>query len=151
VEHLPPNEMNIIEEQFISDQQWQEIYPLLPRLDSRTRVGRPRVDNRACLEGILWVVMNGSRWRDLPDRFPSPATCWRRLYFWESQGVWEQVWHAYLNSLKCEETVDSAKAALNGSAVELSRTEFKVRRTFGKRGGLRLLKLASAEFATRSE
>jgi transposase len=28
--------------------------------------GRPWASNRACFQGILWVLLTGARWRDLP-------------------------------------------------------------------------------------
>ena len=80
----------------LSDAQWAKIEPLLPQLTSR---GRPWRDNRQVLEGILWVLKTGARWRDLPEHLPSPATCWRRLSLWDSDGTWETVWHAFLSEL----------------------------------------------------
>jgi transposase len=57
------------------------------------------VNNRACVEGILWVLRTGARWRDLPPQYPSPATCWRRLRRWEEQGVLLEAWRALLGTL----------------------------------------------------
>jgi len=50
--------------------------------------GRPRANDRKVLEGILWILRSGARWQDLPEEFPSPVTCWRRLWDWEEQQVW---------------------------------------------------------------
>lgn len=80
----------------LTDAQWAKIDPLLPRLTSK---GRPWKGNRDTLEGILWVLKTGARWRDLPRGFPSPATCWRRLSLWDSDGTWETVWQAFLSEL----------------------------------------------------
>jgi transposase len=49
----------------LSDAQWEKIGPLLPKLQ-RHRRGRPPKDNRVVLEGILWVLKTGARWRDVP-------------------------------------------------------------------------------------
>lgn len=67
---------------YLTDRQWSKIGPLLPKLSSW---GRPWKDNRAVLEGILWILRTGARWKDLPERYPSPSTCWRRLKLWEEQ------------------------------------------------------------------
>jgi transposase len=80
----------------LSDAQWAKIEPLLPKLTSK---GRPWKDNRDTLEGILWVLKTGARWRDLPSGFPSGSTCWRRLSLWDSDGTWETVWQAFLSEL----------------------------------------------------
>jgi transposase len=86
----------MIREAMLTEEQWAKIEPLLPRLSSR---GRPWQDNRAVLEGILWVLRSGARWKDLPEQFPSPATCWRRLRKWEEDGTWLRAWRTLIASL----------------------------------------------------
>ena len=86
-------------EVFVTDAQWEKIKPFLPKRRPSARGGRPPVDDRACLEGILWVLRSGARWRDLPERYPSPSTCWRRLVVWEDAGVLVKVWHSFLDTL----------------------------------------------------
>jgi hypothetical protein len=58
---------------FLTESQWALIAPLLPRRRPHPRGGRPWADDRACLEGILWILRTGARWRDLPRHYPSPA------------------------------------------------------------------------------
>ena len=60
---------------FISDSQWKLIKDLFPKPRSSPHGGRPPADARACLEGIIWVLKTGARWKDLPDRYPSSSTC----------------------------------------------------------------------------
>jgi len=67
----------------LTDAQWAQIQPLLPKRPKRPLGGRPRADDRKVLEGILWMLRRGARWQDLPEEFPSPSTCWRRLWDWE--------------------------------------------------------------------
>ena len=85
----------------LTDEQWERIKPHLPPGTRSRKGGRPRADDRACFEGVLWVLRSGARWKDLPrDRgFPSPATCWRRLARWERGGVWLRLWAAFLDEL----------------------------------------------------
>jgi len=78
-------------EQFLSAEQWARLAPLLPKRKRHPQGCRPRVDDRACLEEILWVLRTGTRWRDLPRQYPSPATWWRRLAEWERADVWLDV------------------------------------------------------------
>lgn len=52
------------------------IEPLLPELPQREeRRGRPWRSNCEVLNGILWILPSGARWKDLPDRFPPYQTC----------------------------------------------------------------------------
>ena len=45
----------------LTDGQWHLIQDLFVE---RPTGGRPRVAPRPCLEGILWVLRSGARWKD---------------------------------------------------------------------------------------
>jgi len=83
----------------LTDEQWEQIEPLLPPLPAHPKGGRPWCDNRRVLEGILWILKTGARWCDLPEQYPSPSTCWRRLQRWEEEGVWLEIWRTFLAEL----------------------------------------------------
>lgn len=83
----------------LTDAQWKKISPLLPEPKASPRGGPKPIPNRPVLEGILWVLRSGARWRDLPDRYPSPSTCWRRLKQWEEAGIWLKIWRTFLEQL----------------------------------------------------
>jgi len=59
----------------LTDRQWAFIRPRSPRVGR----GRPRADDRRTIEGILYVLITGCRWQDLPREHGSPTTVWRRL------------------------------------------------------------------------
>ena len=61
---------------FIKNDQWKLLEPLLPKAKRSRKGGRPAIENRQVLEGILWVLRTGARLQDLPDRYPSASTCW---------------------------------------------------------------------------
>ena len=96
----------------LSDKQWSKIKERLPQPPRRKRRGRPRADQRLVLEGILWVLRSGARWRDLPKGYPSSSTCWRALREWEERGVWLTIWRGLLGQL-------DQKGKLNWSEVFL--------------------------------
>jgi transposase len=100
----------------ISDQQWEQIEPLLPQQTFR-KGGRPRANDRRTLEGILWVIQNGSQWAHLPKKYGAYVTCWRRFNEWQEQGVWEQVWMAYLKSLKKDDELQWVLSFLKGHFI----------------------------------
>jgi transposase len=99
-------------ERQISDEQWEHIRWYLPE---PKKMGRPRCDDRSVLEGILWVLRTGARWRDMPPEFPSPSTCWRRLVEWEELGVWEKLWESFLKQLDDEQIIDWEEAFVDAS------------------------------------
>ena len=107
----------------LTDAQWEKIRPLLPKRPRRPRGGRPPANDRKVLEGILWILRSGARWQDLPDEFPSPATCWRRLRDWEERGIWLTIWRAFLAELNFNvERLDCERMSLSGRQFRSSET-----------------------------
>jgi transposase len=107
----------------LTDAQWARIAPLLPKRKRNPKGGRPRADDRACLEGILWVLRTGARWRDLPPEYPSPATCWRRLGEWEALDVWRSIWRAFLGELDQRGLIDWEECFVDGTFAPAKKGE----------------------------
>ena len=85
----------------VSDELWARIEPLLPKHHSPgLEGGRPPVDDRAALTGILFVLKSGIPWELLPQEMHCGCgmTCWRRLRDWQASGVWDKL----LQILLCE-------------------------------------------------
>src|SRR5688500_1971034 len=77
----------------VSDELWALVAPLLPAEPPKPRGGRPRVPDRDCLTGIVFVLKSGIPWEMLPPELGcgSGMTCWRRLREWNEAGVWERL------------------------------------------------------------
>jgi transposase len=75
------------------------------------------LDDRAALNGILFVLHTGIAWRDLPIEFGygSGVTCWRRLREWQKAGVWEALHQAVLAKLNGAGELDWSRAAWSRS------------------------------------
>lgn len=104
-----------VEMERLTDEQWARVAPHLPKPNRSLKGGRPRSDDRACFEGILWILRSGARWKDLPDAYPSPATCWRRLSEWEAQDIWLELWRAFLAQLDEAKQLDWSEAFMDGT------------------------------------
>src|SRR5208283_3887351 len=103
-------------QRLLTDEQWELIEPLLPKPKRRRdKRGRPPTPNRPCFEGILWILQTGAAWHFLPDEFPSPSTCWRRLQRWQEEGVWLEAWRALLGGLDAEGLLPWDETFLDGS------------------------------------
>ena len=94
----------------LTDQQWLLIADLFP-----SPIPDPRVDTRLCVEGILWVLRSGARWKDMPRCFPSYATCWRRFEQWSNDGVWENVWERLLCLLDNDKKISWQQGIADGT------------------------------------
>jgi transposase len=101
----------------LTDRQWKRIEPLLPALPKSKKGGRPWASNRAVLEGILWILRTGARWQDLPDRYPSPSTCWRRLQRWEEEDTWLEIGRAFLATLDERKRLDWREAFADATFI----------------------------------
>lgn len=77
--------------------------------------GRPPAPNREVLEGILWMLRTGARWCDLPSRYPSASTCWRRLKLWEEHGVWLDIWRTFFAQMDAKSALDWEETFIDGS------------------------------------
>jgi transposase len=101
----------------LTKQQWEAIRVHLPEPKVSGRGGRPRVDDRRCFEGILWILWTGAPWSELPRRYGSPSTCWRRLKQWEESGVLLKLWRAFLAQLNDRQKLRWDECFVDGSFV----------------------------------
>jgi transposase len=106
----------------VPDELWQAIQPLPTR--PRRYGGRPRMDDRAALAGIVYQLRSGIPWRLLPTRqlgCGSPVTCWRRLRDWQRAGVWQQLHHQLLDQTGRDSRLDWSRASLDSLSVRAKR------------------------------
>src|SRR5215218_2894243 len=73
----------------LTDEQLAKLATHLP--PPKPRTGRPAMDHRTVVEGILWVLRTGTPWRDLPERFGSWRTVYSRFRRWQQAGAWDRV------------------------------------------------------------
>src|SRR3712207_6788430 len=72
--------------------QWERLKPLLPPQTPRT--GRPAVDHRRILNGLLWILRTGAPWRDMPEHYGPWRTVASRFYRWQKAGVFQHLFAA---------------------------------------------------------
>ena len=105
----------------VSDEFWARIAPELPPVERRFRYpGRKRLEDRAALQGILFVLYTGIAWRHLPLElgFGSGSTCYRRMVEWQHAGVWERVHALLLAELHAAGELEWSRAVADSSHVQ---------------------------------
>ena len=103
----------------VTDDLWVVVEPLLPKRRLHRKGGRPWVDDRAVLTGILFVLRSGIPWRMLPPEMGcgSGVTCWRRLREWQRRGVWKKLHRVMLERLASADRIDWSRAALDSRSL----------------------------------
>ena len=104
----------------VTDELWTIIEPHIPPRPRRKRhPGRKPLPDRACLTGILFVLMSGIPWEMLPQEMGcgSGMTCWRRLRDWKKAGVWETVHRILLDKLRQADQIDFSRANVDSATI----------------------------------
>jgi transposase len=109
--------------ELVTDELWHTIEPLLPPEPPKPEGGRPRIDNRAALTGIVFVLKSGIPWEMLPQEMGcgSGMTCWRRLKEWQEAGVWERLHLMLLDRLGEADQIDWERASLDSASIPAKR------------------------------
>jgi transposase len=115
----------------VSDDLWAVIAPLLPLEPPKPKGGRPRISDRACLTGIVFVLKSGIPWEMLPQEMScgSGMTCWRRLRAWQATGVGDRLHRALLDRLGEADRIDWSRASLDCASVPAKRGVMRPDRT----------------------
>ncbi len=71
---------------WLTDTQMQRLEPYFPKSH-----GKPRVDDRRVLSGIIFINRNGLRWRDAPSEYGPPKTLYNRWVRWSRKGVFARI------------------------------------------------------------
>ena len=85
----------ITERLVIRDEVWEKVSPHLP--GKVTDRGVTAVDNRAFVNGVLWVLRSGAYWKDLPERYGNWKSVHKRFTRWAKAGIWERIFTVLLD------------------------------------------------------
>lgn len=120
---------------WLSDAAWAAIEPHLPH----GKPGKPRVDDRRVISGILHVLKTGCRWRDVPSADGPPTTVYNRYHRWAQRGIWQRVFErmAAAGPVPEERSIDTRHVKAHRSAQTSK----------GGRGRKRLARRAAEERA----
>ena len=112
----------------LSDDHWAVIEPILhddAPPPPRSHGGRPRIDWRRALNGIIFRLRSGCQWNKLPERFGSDRSIHRWFQRWCRAGVFEKVWAALVAECDDLGAVDWEWQAADGM---LGKARFGVKR-----------------------
>jgi transposase len=111
-------EDEIMSQWLVTDDLWGVVEPLLPKFQPSPKGGHPRVDDRVCLTGILFVLKTGIPWEEFPQEMGCCGmTLWNRLAEWLQGGVWPRLHEVLLAKLRGAEVLDFSRVVADSSSV----------------------------------
>jgi transposase len=69
----------------VTDDEWELIAPLIP--SAKRGGGKRRVDMRAVMNGVMYVLSTGCQWRYIPKDLPPRSTVNRYFCDWSYDGT----------------------------------------------------------------
>ena len=111
---------NLFYHKDLSDAQWNRVKMVF---EAAKKVGRPALNPRTVLNGIIWIMKSGGRWRDLPIRYGN----WNSVYHKFRQWCRHDLFKRLLNLLNDDDSalleIDSTFCKVHQSACSSSKNQ----------------------------
>ena len=129
----------------LSDAQYGQIKGFLPKNGHR---GGQWKDHRLMIDGILWALSDGGRWRNVPDRFGPWQSVYDRFRNWTRKGLWDRILrHLQARKMHADE-IDWALFAIDGTVIRRISRPAGLRQTNGLLGNQRTMPWDEAKAAS---
>jgi transposase len=109
----------------VDDALWAKLAPILKCGKVRKKPGRPRRDDRAIFDGLIWLARTGGQWAALPREFGPKSTAHERFSEWVADDKLARAWGVLLAEYDAEIGLDWSWLAADGCIVKAP---------FGKKG-----------------
>lgn len=103
----------------LTDEQWELVRPHIPLSNART--GRPPRDPREMLDAILWILVTGAPWRDLPAAFGPWETAYYYFTHWQHKGIFARMVESLQLKLDEDGKLDWSAWCVDGTSVRATR------------------------------
>jgi len=94
----------------VTDEEWALVAPLIP--PARRGGGKRRVDIRAVVNGIMYIVSTGCQWRSVPKDLPPRSTLYDYFSLWNWDGTLDRLQHALY--VQCREQLHRTASPTTG-------------------------------------
>ncbi len=120
----------------LSDKAWDLVADLFTEGPHR---GRPRVDDRLMLDGVLWILGSGAAWRDMPEHFGPWSTVYQRFRDWRNRGTFDKMLRRLHLRLNEQGLIDLQPWMIDSTAARATRASSRIVR----KGGLMTMRFTA--------
>jgi transposase len=99
----------------VPDELWERLEPILNEYDPPKSTGRPRVDQRAVLDTVIFRMRPGCQWNQMPKEFPDDSSVHRTFQRWVELGVLDLIWERLIEECEALGGVDFEWQAADGA------------------------------------
>jgi transposase len=129
----------------LPDDQYAQIEDLLPPNGQR---GGQWKDHRRMIDGILWALSDGGRWRNLPERFGPWQSVYDRFRSWTRRGLWDKILRRLQARKMRAGAIDWELFCIDGSVVRAHQSAAGASKKNARPGSRRTMPSAAAREAS---
>lgn len=98
---------------------WHLIKKHLPKPPKKRGPGRPRVDNRAVVNGLWYILWTGCQWKAVHKAWfgISSSVLHERFQTWQQQGIWDKVLRALARFYHRQQRISWKWLAIDSKSV----------------------------------
>jgi len=104
----------------LTDKQWNMIESHLP---PPVKTGRPRCDDRNTINGIIYVLISGCRWSEMPRQYGSKSTAHLRFQNLQEQGAWKKILSSAIKSAHKQGKLNLQNISVDSSSIAAKKGE----------------------------
>ena len=106
----------------LTNKQWDVIKPHIPK---SAKTGRPRYNDRTTINGIIYVLISGFRWSEMPKIYGDDSTANLRLHKWQEMGIWKNILKCIIASANRSGKLNLQKISVDSSTIPAKKGEIK--------------------------
>lgn len=101
----------------LTDSQWAAIEPIVMKGHRYKVMGRPRANQRATIDAILWVLRTGAPWKAIPKEgyFPCYSSCFKHFARMQEEKLWHKIMTHLLLKLDSEGKLQTTEVVVDGT------------------------------------
>ena len=98
----------------LNNKQWNMIKQHIPK---PSKTGRPRSNDRMIINGIIYVLISGCRWSEMPKIYGDDSTANLRLHKWQQKGIWKKILRCAIKSAHKSGKINLQKILVDSSSI----------------------------------